>query len=82
MYDVFFEERGLIPEGRFCKVGFESQASDPIGTVRSVYEALSLPDVGVVQMDDLRAYVDSLTGSRKNSFPDLAAELRARIAVE
>jgi hypothetical protein len=43
MYDVFFEERGLIPEGRSCEVGFEALESDPIGTVRGVYEALGCP---------------------------------------
>jgi hypothetical protein len=81
MYEVFFEERGLIPEGRYCEVGFAALESDPIGTVRGVYEALGLPDVGVVE-SDLRAYVDSLSGYRKNSFPELAPELRGRIAVE
>ena len=24
MYDAFFEGRGLIPEGRYCEVGFEA----------------------------------------------------------
>ena len=81
MYDVFFEERGLIPEGRYCEVGFESLESDPIGTVRGVYEALSLPDFGGVEAD-LRAYMETISGYRKNSFPELAPALRGRIAVE
>jgi hypothetical protein len=81
MYEVFFEERGLIPAGRSCEVGFEALESDPIGTVRGVYEALGLPDFGVVE-SDLRAYVASLTSYRKNSFPELAPDLRGRIAVE
>ena len=81
MYDAFFEERGLIPEGRYCEVGFESLESDPIGTVRGVYEALSLPDFGGVE-PDLRAYVDTVSGYRKNRFPELSPALRGRIAVE
>ena len=40
MYDAFFEERGLIPEGRLCEVGFEDLERDPVGVVGSVYEAL------------------------------------------
>ena len=79
MYEVFFEERGVIPEGHYGEVGFESLESNPIGTVRGIYEALGLPDFGVVE-SDLRAYVDSLAGYRKNSFPELAVDLRGRIA--
>lgn len=81
MYDVFFEERDLIPEGRCCEVGFEALEADPIGTVRGVYEALSLPDFGGVEAD-LRAYTETITGYRKNSFPQLAPGLREQIAVE
>ena len=81
MYDVFFEERGLIPAGRYCEVGFEPLESDPIGTVRGVYEAFGLPDFGGVEAD-LRAYTETISGYRKNSFPELAPDLRGRIAVE
>ena len=81
MYDAFFEERGLIPEGRYYEVGFESLESDPIGTVRGVYEALSLPAFGGVEAD-LRAYMDTISGYRKNSFPELSPALRKRITVE
>ena len=42
MYDAFFEERGLIPEGRLCEVGFEDLERDPVGVVGSVYEALPI----------------------------------------
>ena len=81
MYDVFFEERGLIPEGRYCEVGFESLESDPIGTMRGVYEALRLPDFRGAEAD-LKAYMATISGYRKNSFPELAPEKRGRIAVE
>ena len=40
MYDAFFEERGLIPEGRLCEVGYEDLERDPVGVVGSIYEAL------------------------------------------
>lgn len=81
MYEVFFEERGLIPEGRYCEVGFESLESDPIGTMRGIYEALRLPDFRGAEAD-LDAYMATISGYRKNSFPDLAPETRGRIAVE
>ena len=31
MYDAYFEQRGLIPEGRLCEVGFEDLERDPVG---------------------------------------------------
>ena len=40
MYDAYFEERGLIPEGRLCEVGYEDLERDPVGVVGSIYEAL------------------------------------------
>jgi hypothetical protein len=81
MYEVIFEERGLIPEGRYCEVGFESLESDPMGTMRGIYEALRLPDFRGAEAN-LEAYMATISGYRKNSFPDLAPETRARIAVE
>jgi omega-hydroxy-beta-dihydromenaquinone-9 sulfotransferase len=81
MYDAFFEERGLIPEGRYCEVGFEALEADPIGQVRRVYEALGLPDFGGAE-PDLRAYVGSLSGFEKNRFPGLPAGVRDRVAGE
>ena len=81
MYDAFFEERGRIPPGRYCEVGFEALEADPIGQVRRVYEALGLPDFGAVE-PDLRAYVGSVSGYKKNRFPEPPADLRGRVAGE
>jgi len=81
VYDVFFEERELIPEGRFHEISFEALEADQIGQVRSVYEALALPDFMAVE-PALRRYVESLSGYRKNRFPELSASLRKRIAGE
>ena len=78
MYDVFFEERKLIPPGRYHEVAFEDLERDPLGAVRATYEALGLPDFGSVEADLVR-YVASLSGYRKNAFPDLAPDLRGRI---
>jgi hypothetical protein len=46
-----------------------------------MYEALSLPDFGHVE-PGLRRYLASIAVYRKNTFPDLPAELRARVARE
>jgi hypothetical protein len=81
VYDVFFEEKGLIPQDRFHEVRFESLEADPMGQVRRIYEALALPDFQDVE-PALRRYVESLTGYKKNRFQEIPAELRTRIARE
>jgi hypothetical protein len=81
VYDVFFEERGLIPEGHFHEIGFEALEADPIGQVRGIYEALALPAFGHVE-PALRRYLAAIAGYRKNTLPELPADLRSRLARE
>ncbi len=81
VYDAFFEERGLIPKGHFHEIGFEALEADPIGQLRSIYEALALPDFRQVE-PTLRRYVESLSGYQKNTLPELPPDLRVRIAGE
>jgi hypothetical protein len=78
MYDVFFEERRLIPERHFHEVGFQQLEEDPIGEVRRLYEALDLPDFGHAE-PALRAYIDSIARYKKNEFAGLPADMRSRI---
>jgi hypothetical protein len=81
VYDAFFEERGLIPKGRFHEVGFEQLEADPLGQVRRLYEALDLGDFGQAELP-LRRHLDAIAGYRKNTFPELPPDLRARLARE
>jgi LPS sulfotransferase NodH len=81
MYDAYFEERGLIPGGRLCEVSFEDLEREPVGVVRSIYEALGLPG-----FEDLRPRLESYLGTiadyRKNRHDELPEPLRRRIAQE
>ena len=79
MYEVFFEERDLIPAGRYCEVAFEELEADPVGQMRRVYQELDLPDFAVVE-PQLEEYVRSLAGYSKNRFPDLTADVRSEIS--
>jgi hypothetical protein len=79
VYDAFFDERALIPKERFCEISFERLEADPIGQMRTIYDALGLPDFAHAE-PAMRKYLDSLGGYRKNAFPPLAPELRAKIA--
>jgi hypothetical protein len=75
MYDAFFEERSLIPEGRFHEVCFEDLEKDPVGQVERIYDNLGLPGFEAVQ-SPLRRYVDSIVSYRKNTYPELSSSLR------
>jgi hypothetical protein len=81
MYDAFFEERSLIPPGHFHELRFEDLEHDPVREIRKLYAGLSLPDFSEVE-PKLQTYVSSLSDYRKNSFPQLAPEVRQRIASE
>jgi hypothetical protein len=78
MHDAYFEERRLIPPGRFHEIAFEELERDPIPQIRNVYEQLQLSGFDEV-LPRLTSYVDSLAGYRKNEYPDLSPALRARV---
>jgi hypothetical protein len=63
------------------EVRFEALEADPIGQVRAVYEALTLPDFGYVE-PALRRYLAAIAGYRKNTLPELPADLQSRVARE
>ena len=81
MYDAFFADRGLIPEGRLCEVAYEDLEREPVGVVRSIYEVL-----GLSGFEDLRprleGYLASIAGYRKNRHDELSEPLSRRIAHE
>jgi hypothetical protein len=79
MYEVFFEERALIPAGQFHEVCFEELERDPVGQMRDVYRGLNLQGFEAVE-SALRSYVDTLAGYRKNEYAGLPPDLRQRVA--
>jgi hypothetical protein len=81
LYDAYFEDKDLIPAGRLHEVRFEDLEADPIGQMRSLYEALRLPDFGEVE-SDVRRYVGALSGYRKNRHAGLDGAVKERIADE
>ncbi len=81
MYDAFFEEREMIPNGQYHEIGFEELEANPIEEMRKTYAALNLPDFSHVQ-PALQKYLDSIAGYKKNEFPEMPTALRARLATE
>ncbi len=78
MYDVFFDERSLIPVGQFADIRFEDLENDPLGQLRTLYERLHLTDFEHIE-PPLRDYIKSLSGYRKNVFADLSPALSERV---
>jgi hypothetical protein len=78
MYGAFFEEKSLIPAGRFAEVAFEDLEMDPVGQVRRAYEKLGLPDFEAARAA-IGACAGSRAGHRKNRHAELPAEVRAEV---
>jgi hypothetical protein len=78
LYDAFFEERSLIPAGRFHEIGFEDLERNPIGEMNKLYESLSLPGFEKFR-PKLQHYVSSLADYRKNKFQELDPALRRKV---
>jgi hypothetical protein len=78
MYDVFFRERPLIPDGHYHEVSFEELEKDPVPQMKALYEKLALPDFRVVR-PRVESYLNSLAGYRKNQFPELSPTWRATV---
>jgi omega-hydroxy-beta-dihydromenaquinone-9 sulfotransferase len=79
LYDAYFEERHLIPEGRLHELSFEELERDPVGVVRGIYEHLDI--LGFEEFEpSLKRYVGSISGYRKNEWPELPTGLREKIA--
>ena len=81
MFEAYFEEKALIPEGRFCELAYANLEADPVREFRRVYEKLGLPDFSVVE-PAVQSYVASLAGYKKNCHVELAANVRTEIGRE
>lgn len=78
MYEVYFQERSLIPPEDFCEVGYEELEQSPIEEMERIYGHLGLPDFEHLR-PTLAEHVASLKGYQKNKFRELPAEIRERI---
>lgn len=78
MYTAYFADRELIPPGQLVEIAYEDLERDPIGQLRTIYEALSLADFESVQ-PAIESYVASIVGYRKNRHPKIEDATRQRI---
>lgn len=81
MFDVYFQERHLIRDGRLHEMTFEDLEADPITEVRRAYRELDLPPFEHVE-PRLREYTAKLRGYQKNHLAELSGEMRSRLLRE
>ena len=78
MHDVFFEERLLVPQGRFCEISFEELEREPIEQLRKIYEALDLGEFAPAERR-VQEYLNSISGYKKNTFEEPDDAIRERL---
>ena len=81
LYDSFFDEQPLIPQGQYHEISYEDLATDPIGQVSGAYRALNLPDFEVVQ-DRMKTYADSVSNYQKNKHQEIPDAVKDRLQSE
>jgi hypothetical protein len=79
LYDAFLDQRSLIPAGHFHELSFTALERDPLGSIRELYEGLSLGDFTAVK-PTIAQYLSGIAGYRKNEYPPLAPEDREDLA--
>lgn len=70
MYDAYFEDLPLVPKDRICELNFVDLETDPAGSIKEIYDSLSLNGYDEFA-PKLERYVDSLKGYEKNDFGSL-----------
>jgi len=81
LYERYFQERRLIPDGALHEMTFEQLEKDPIGQMAVVYERLQLGDFAPIEKD-LRAYLSSIANYKKNEPTPLDASTKERLVAE
>ncbi len=79
MYDAYFEDLDLIPEGNFSELRFNELEANPVEQIKKVYSDLSLDNYESFE-PALRQYVSTLKGYKKNTFSDLDDATRKIVA--
>jgi hypothetical protein len=79
MYDAYFAERHLIPDGNLYEMAFSDLEQDPTAALRRMYESLHMPPFDEVE-PRIRHYLSTIADYKKNTFSELAPDLRRRVA--
>ncbi|MBQ1277972.1 MAG: sulfotransferase, partial [Thermoguttaceae bacterium] len=78
MYDAFFQDVNLIPQGSFCEISYDELVAAPVETLERIYAEL-----GIDGFDGRRAAFEEFASTQKkyqkNKF-ELAPEIKETIS--
>jgi len=78
MYDAFFTEKTLIPDGRFFEVSYEELDKNPMPVMANLYQSLGLENFEQAK-PLMQAYLDSMQSYTKNPSSPMSEETKSRI---
>lgn len=78
MYDAFFEEKALIPQGRFFEVSYDELDQNPMAVMANLYANLGLEGFEEAK-PAMQAYLDGMQSYTKNPSVPLPEETKERI---
>jgi len=80
MYEAFEADVPLLRDDQFCDIAYKELTSDPVQTVRKIYERLNLGDFDRVK-GKIEQFADSQKEYKKNKFeiePAIAEQIQQR----
>lgn len=79
MYDAFFAQQALIPEGHYYEVRFEAFERAPLPTLKAIYRHFNWDGFEKLK-PRLEGHSAEIAGYRPNVYPPLAPSIRAKVA--
>lgn len=79
MYQALFADLDQIPPGQFVEIAYEDLEVEPVEQLRRIYGAVNLGDFDRVE-PQVRGYLESISGYRKNRHRPLDPATRSKIA--
>lgn len=68
-FEVYEQDRQLVPKGQLHEIEYEHMAADPIGALRAAYETLDLPGFDELEKA-IEPELETLKQYKKNEFND------------
>lgn len=78
MYDCFFEDIKLIPQGQFTEVSFRDLDKNPLPTLQKIYQDLGFKDFSILEVA-AQKYLNGLNSFSKVSHTQLEPEIIKKI---
>jgi omega-hydroxy-beta-dihydromenaquinone-9 sulfotransferase len=79
LYDVFLEQRSLVPAGRFHELAYDSLVNDPLGELERMYTSLGLGSFANAR-PQVQSYLNFIENYQTNRYRPLGEPDRRRVA--